>query len=113
MKIGLISPKVGFTTEIEELRDFWYQSTDVKAYREYWSGLGCALLILAALTPSSHKVVLIDENIEDIDFAEHFDVVGITAITQQAVRAYEIADTYRRNDKEKPYFIRSIEENYP
>ena len=97
MKIALISPKVGFTTEIEELRDFWYQSREVKAYRYYWSGLGCALLIIAALIPTSHEVILIDENIDNIDFTEHFDLVGITAITQQAVRAYEIADTLREN----------------
>lgn len=64
-------------------------------YRQYWSGLGSGLLVIAALTPSDIEIELIDEDIEDIDFQRDYDLVGITAVTQQATRAYEIARKFR------------------
>ena len=54
-----------------------------------------SLVSVAALTPSDVQVSLIDENIEDIDFGAEVDVVGLTAMTMQAPRAYAIADGYR------------------
>jgi len=55
---------------------------------------------VAALTPPEYQVEIIDENVEPIDFVKNFDLVGITAMTQQATRAYEIADLFRaRNCK--------------
>ncbi len=56
-------------------------------------GLG----IIAALTPSDYDVVLIDENMEPFRF-EKGDLVGITAFTSAANRAYEIAALYRKNN---------------
>lgn len=50
---------------------------------------------VAAATPSSWEVVLVDEVHEDIPFDSRFDLVGITAMTHQAFRAYEIADRFR------------------
>ncbi|MCP5054096.1 MAG: radical SAM protein, partial [bacterium] len=38
----------------------------------------------------------IDEEIETIDFDEFFDLIGITALTPKAARAYEIAEEFRR-----------------
>ena len=51
-----------------------------------------ALPVLAGLTPPEHEVVLIDENIEEIDFdaLETFDIVGITGMTVQRDRMREI-----------------------
>ena len=51
-----------------------------------------ALPVLAGLTPPGHEVVLIDENIEDIDFdsLKSFDIVGITGMTVQRDRMKEI-----------------------
>jgi len=51
-----------------------------------------ALPVLAGLTPSEHEVVLIDENIREIDFAEleTFDIVGLTGMTVQRDRMREI-----------------------
>lgn len=54
-----------------------------------------SLVSVAALTPPDVQVSLIDENIEDIDFETEVDVVGLTAMTMQAPRAYAIADEYR------------------
>ncbi|PNE11510.1 MAG: B12-binding domain-containing radical SAM protein [Beijerinckiaceae bacterium] len=51
-----------------------------------------ALPLLAALTPAEHKITLIDENVEDIDFAlcAKADIVGITGMTVQRFRMTEI-----------------------
>ncbi len=53
-------------------------------------GLG----IIAALTPESWDVELVDENWEPFAYREA-DLVGITAFTASARRAYEIAALYR------------------
>jgi radical SAM superfamily enzyme YgiQ (UPF0313 family) len=51
-----------------------------------------ALVSVAALVPPEHEVVLIDENIERIDFRrlERFDVIGVTGMVVQAERMLEI-----------------------
>jgi hypothetical protein len=54
-----------------------------------------SLKLVAAATPPEWDVVLADELHEDIPFTEDFDAVGITAMTHQAVRAYQIADRFR------------------
>jgi radical SAM superfamily enzyme YgiQ (UPF0313 family) len=58
-------------------------------------GLPLALPTLAALTPAHHDVRIIDEEIEEIDFSTPADLVGITAMTFKATRAYEIAKKFR------------------
>jgi len=50
---------------------------------------------VAACTPPSHEIRIIDENYEKIDFDEPWDLVGITALTMLAPRAYQIADEFR------------------
>lgn len=52
--------------------------------------------ILAALTPQDMRVTIVDEHVEPIDFEEQVDLVGITALTPTAPRAYEIADRFRQ-----------------
>jgi radical SAM superfamily enzyme YgiQ (UPF0313 family) len=54
-------------------------------------GLG----IVAALTPASWEVKLIDENWEPFTY-QAADLVGITAFTASANRSYEIASLYRQ-----------------
>jgi radical SAM superfamily enzyme YgiQ (UPF0313 family) len=51
--------------------------------------------MLAALTAPEVEVSLTDENVTVIDFQKETDLVGITALTVTAQRAYEIADTFR------------------
>jgi radical SAM superfamily enzyme YgiQ (UPF0313 family) len=53
------------------------------------------LAMIAALTPPEVEVSLTDENITAIDFQQEIDLVGITALTTTANRAYEIADSFR------------------
>ncbi len=55
-------------------------------------GLG----IVAALTPANWAIKLIDENIAPFEYMEA-DLVGITAFTSSAKRAYDIASVYRKN----------------
>jgi radical SAM superfamily enzyme YgiQ (UPF0313 family) len=51
-----------------------------------------ALPLLAALTPPEHSVVLVDENVEPIDFdrCARADVVGVTGMSVQRLRMREI-----------------------
>ena len=51
-----------------------------------------SLPLLAALTPPDHTVTLIDENVEDIDFARcsRADIVGVTGMNVQRWRMKEI-----------------------
>jgi radical SAM superfamily enzyme YgiQ (UPF0313 family) len=54
-----------------------------------------ALGILAALTPKDWQVRIIDENSAPFAYAEA-DLVGLTAFTNTAPRAYQIAQLYRQ-----------------
>lgn len=97
MKVGLVSPKRGRLIEHKELEEFFWSSGELSSRAEIiykWPELG--LLTLAGLMPGDYEVKYIDEEIETIDFDEHFDLVGITALTPKAARAYEIADEFRR-----------------
>ncbi|MEN8264860.1 MAG: radical SAM protein [Nitrospirota bacterium] len=57
------------------------------------------LLKVAALTPPEWEVSIIDEKVDGMDFNQHADLVGITAMTPAANRAYEIADAFREMGK--------------
>ena len=60
-----------------------------------WKPLG--LLVLAGLTPPEWEITIIDENLGVPDYAAmpRPDLVGITAFTSQASRAYEVAAEFR------------------
>jgi radical SAM superfamily enzyme YgiQ (UPF0313 family) len=56
------------------------------------------LAILDRLTEQvnpKHEVKIVNDCVEKIDFSIPCDLVGITAITSQAMRAYQIADRFR------------------
>jgi radical SAM superfamily enzyme YgiQ (UPF0313 family) len=55
-----------------------------------------SLAYIAALTPEDkYKIIIIDENIEPLDYP-NADIVGITSYTTHVRRAYEIAQVYRK-----------------
>ena len=60
-----------------------------------------ALQLLAAITPAEHEISIVQEHLGDVVRADEakVDLVGITAMTIQATRAYQIADEYRRAGK--------------
>jgi radical SAM superfamily enzyme YgiQ (UPF0313 family) len=51
--------------------------------------------MVAAMTPPEVEVSLTDENVAVVDFQKETDLVGITALTITAQRAYEIAEGFR------------------
>ncbi len=77
MKITLISPAV----YKQRVYPFWLPPL--------------SLTTIAALTPEWIDVSIVDENVEDIDFNEETDLVGITVLSAMANRAYEIADEFQ------------------
>ena len=54
-------------------------------------------VVFAATLPDYVDVEFVDENLEDIDFDEHVDMVGISMmLTVQVKRGWKIADKYRK-----------------
>ncbi len=54
------------------------------------------LPLLAALTPPGHTITIVEEAFAPDDIHQEVDLVGITVLTELALRAYQIGDTYRR-----------------
>ena len=96
MKIAFINPAFGEVTDIVRLKSFWETNEAASPYIHIWTGLSPALLTLAALCPDDAELVLLDERFETIDFTEKYDLVAVTAMTPQALRAYHIADEFRQ-----------------
>jgi radical SAM superfamily enzyme YgiQ (UPF0313 family) len=73
--------------------------TDIKRSRwnryRVWKPLG--LMAIAALTPPEWEITIFDENVRVPDYTAlpPPDLVGITAFTSQANRAYEVAADFR------------------
>ncbi|MCX6667990.1 MAG: radical SAM protein [Euryarchaeota archaeon] len=51
---------------------------------------------LAAITPNKYSIELVDERCKKINFNGSYDLVGISCLTYNAPRAYEVADKFRR-----------------
>ena len=58
-----------------------------------------ALHILEGLTPPEHEVKVLEEENKAIDVDEECDVVGISCMTSNAPRAYELAAEFRQRGK--------------
>ncbi len=55
-----------------------------------------SLAILDSLTPLKHDVEVVNDIVEDIKFSDSYDMVAITGMTTQILRAYQIADRFRK-----------------
>ena len=86
MRLYLINPRNSLVSLVKKNR--W------RKYR-VWKPLG--LLVLAGLTPPQWEITIIDENLNvpDYEALPPPDLVGITAFTSQANRAYELAGAFR------------------
>ena len=82
MKIKLIAPDEQSEYSISIAHTFKIQKVN--------------LPLLAALTPPEHSVKIVDESFAPDDINEEVDLVGITVMTDLVLRAYQIADTYRK-----------------
>lgn len=84
MKILLIEPHLGVQ------KPWLYQFA-------YFKSL--ALEQIAALTPPNHNVEIVVETFKKIDFTKDYDLIGISCLTCNVLRGYEIADEFRRLGK--------------
>ncbi|MBW2030986.1 MAG: B12-binding domain-containing radical SAM protein [Deltaproteobacteria bacterium] len=91
MRLYLINPSNPLVSIVKIKKRVWNR------YR-VWKPL--SLMVLAGLTPPEWEISIIDENIR----APHYpampkpDLVGITAFTSQANRAYEVSNYFRHLD---------------
>ncbi len=87
MRLYLINPSNSLVSLVKESR--WNR------YR-VWKPL--SLMVLAGLTPQEWEISIVDENLGVPDYSAMPlpDLVGITAFTSQANRAYEVATYFRR-----------------
>ena len=60
---------------------------------------GLALPIIASLSPQDWDIEIVNDYFEDVDPEEPADLVGISAMTPQAPRAYQIARALREHGK--------------
>ncbi|MFC1652434.1 B12-binding domain-containing radical SAM protein [Planctomycetota bacterium] len=89
MRLTLINPSNPLVSIVKVKESRWNR------YR-VWKPL--SLMVLAGLTPAEWETSIMDENIAVPDYSAlpRPDLVGITAFTSQANRAYEVATHFRR-----------------
>jgi radical SAM superfamily enzyme YgiQ (UPF0313 family) len=89
MRLYLINPSNPLVSILNVKESRWNR------YR-VWKPL--SLMILAGLTPPEWEISIVDENLGAPDYRvmPRPDLVGITAFTSQANRAYEVAAHFRR-----------------
>ena len=51
--------------------------------------------VISALTPAEIEVDTVDEEIEEVNFDKHYDLVGISCMTAAAPRAYQLSSVFR------------------
>jgi radical SAM superfamily enzyme YgiQ (UPF0313 family) len=88
MRLYLINPSNPLVSIVNVKESRWNR------YR-LWKPL--SLMVLAGLTPPSWEITIVDENLSVPDYPamRRPDLVGITAFTSQANRAYEVAAHFR------------------
>jgi radical SAM superfamily enzyme YgiQ (UPF0313 family) len=89
MRLCLINPRNPLVSIVKVKESRWNR------YR-VWKPL--SLMVLAGLTPPEWEISIVDENFGAPDYPSmpRPDLVGITAFTSQANRAYEVAVHFRR-----------------
>ncbi len=99
MNLALISPKgVGMGKSEHNLRTakIYESLSNIDSLKELMSCPNAPLLTIASIAkPYFDEITYIDEEIDPIDFSKHYDMVGMSFMTQQASRAYELADIFQ------------------
>ena len=90
MRLLLINPSRGKNAK----GDFWDFNFEKRVLGQT-SLIPLSLPTIAGLSPEDFETTIIDEKVEEIDFDEKVDLVGIGAMTPSIKRAYEIADEFR------------------
>ena len=77
-----------------------FPARPIETARSSFTVMPLSLTLLAALTPQDHELTLIDMFAGDQpDYETDADLVGITVRTPVAIKAYEIADEFRKRGK--------------
>jgi radical SAM superfamily enzyme YgiQ (UPF0313 family) len=77
-----------------------FPARPIETARSSFTVMPLSLTLLAALTPREHELKLIDMFAGDQpDYEMDVDLVGITVRTPVAIKAYEIADEFRRRGR--------------
>ena len=89
MRLYLVNPSNSLVSIVKVKENRWNR------YR-VWKPL--SLMVLAGLTPAEWEISIVDENLGAPNYPAmpRPDLVGITAFTSQANRAYEVATHFRR-----------------
>ncbi len=89
MRLHLINPSNSLVNIVKVRESRWNR------YR-VWKPL--SLMVLAGLTPREWETTIVDENLGTADYSAmpRPDLVGVTAFTSQANRAYDLAAHFRR-----------------
>ena len=91
MKICLIAPK--------NPESFWTFDRILPSLRKKCVFPNLSLPTVAGITPPEHDVVLMDENVEPIDFDVDADIIGLTGYVIHKQRLFELAAEFRRRGK--------------
>jgi radical SAM superfamily enzyme YgiQ (UPF0313 family) len=88
MRLYLINPSNPLVSIVQDKKNRWNRF-------RVWKPL--SLMVLAGLTPPEWEITIVDENLDAPDYTSmpRPDLVGITAFTSQANRAYEVAAHFR------------------
>jgi len=90
VKLFLINPTRGKNSK----GDFWDFKFEKRILGQT-SLIPLSLPTIAGATPEDVETTIIDEKVDEINFDEKVDIVGIGAMTPNITRAYEIADEFR------------------
>jgi radical SAM superfamily enzyme YgiQ (UPF0313 family) len=74
-------------------------SPHTNAKKTFFNKFGYPSLTLqqvAGITPEEHDVEIVDERFENINFKKHYDLVGISCLTYNSLRGYEISKIFRQ-----------------
>src|SRR5262245_66615060 len=95
-KVLFVATRKNSNPEDRELYEMDFMN-EVLGFKRSLLDLG--ILTVAACTPKSFEVQIVDEYVQDIPWDTDADLVALSAKTSCAVRAYEAAAEFRKRGK--------------
>ena len=91
MRILLVTPR--------NRSSFWTFDYAIALLKKKCMALNLSMPTVAGMTPPEHEVVLCDENVEQIDFDQPADIVGVTGYIAHKERILEIIAEFRKRGR--------------